>query len=240
MNIFYRSDIGKVRKTNEDSYLIVEKDDYTLLIIADGMGGHKAGEVASKIAVDSIKLYFENKYEDNKDFGVLLTKAIKFANQEINKKSKESEEYFNMGTTVEACILTKEKLIIGHVGDSRVYYFNNKELKQITKDHSLFNDLIDHGNVSVEEAKEIGHKNIITRALGGEEKVKVDIFTLDTKYMNGILICTDGITSMVSDDDIFEILKSDYKLEEKTNLIVDKANENGGRDNSTIIIVGLR
>lgn len=88
MNIFYRSDIGKVRKTNEDSYLIVEKDDYTLLIIADGMGGHKAGEVASKIAVDSIKLYFENKYEDNKDFGVLLTKAIKFANQEINKNPR--------------------------------------------------------------------------------------------------------------------------------------------------------
>lgn len=232
-----KTDIGLKRETNEDSAFGLSSENYNLFIVADGMGGHLAGEVASSMAVDLISDYVRNNFKKARDYLKLVKASIVLANEEIYKKSVEDEKLDNMGTTCDLCLLVGNQLYVGHVGDSRVYRLSKGELVQLTRDHSLYNEMVDSGSVSEEEASKIARKNIITRALGGEELVEVDLILEEVENEDIILLCTDGLTGGVSDQEIQEVLESDKSLDEMSQRLIEMSNEAGGLDNTTLAIV---
>lgn len=221
------SDKGVVRSNNEDSYKI--GDGYA--IVADGMGGHKKGEVASKMAVDIISDFITAK-----KCGPV--QAIEVANKEIFKKG-ESPEFSGMGTTAVVCILDEDKALIANVGDSRGYIFKDGKLRQVTKDHSLVQKLIDDGEITEAEAERRADKSVILRAVGADKDVKVDVFENDTEKGDIVLLCSDGLTNCVSSDDISRILGQDSSPQKKAEELVNAANLNGGVDNITAVLLEL-
>lgn len=221
------SDKGKVRSKNEDSYKIGQ----CYAIVADGMGGHKKGEVASRMAVDIISDFITAK-----KCGPV--QAIEAANKEIFEKSA-SSEFSGMGTTTVMCILDKDKALIANVGDSRGYIFKSGKLRQITKDHSLVQKLIDDGEITEAEAEERADKSVILRAVGSSKDVKVDVFENDTEKGDVILLCTDGLTNCVSTEEISRILSLNISLQKKAEELVNAANLNGGIDNITAVLLEL-
>ena len=230
-----KSDVGVVRTLNEDYVDYVENNDYCLYIVADGMGGHNAGEVASKMAVEVIKQYVSNNikvYGDN-----VLRRAIKEANIKIYEEANKACELRGMGTTVVACLILKDKIIIANVGDSQGYEIREDKITKITKDHSLVQELIDSGSISEEQGRVHPKKNIITRALGTNDYVIVDTFIL-RKNKNEILLCTDGLTNDVLKDEILAIINRYDKYDDICEALVSLANQRGGRDNITVLLFG--
>ena len=240
---------GMKRELNEDSYVILENEG--VFVVADGMGGHNAGEVASKIAVDTISEFFHSSEEDDDitwpykldpalalDANKLMV-GIKFANKRIFKQSSEVAECSGMGTTVVSIIAQDEsnELYIAHVGDSRCYCFYEGELVQVSEDHSLVNEYIKAGQITKEQAKNFPHKNVIMRALGMKDNVLVDIQKRTARVGEIYLLCSDGLSDMVSDNDMSAVLNSGITLPEMTRQLVDTANANGGKDNITVILV---
>lgn len=240
MDFSLLSDRGKKREINEDSMATLEGDNFKLFIIADGVGGYSAGEVASKMAVDIIAGYIKKNNSALDDKTYLVKEAIRLANLEIFKESIENSDRKNMGTTCDCLYIYENKAIIGHVGDSRVYKFKDMQLSQVTKDHSLINELIDSGEMTEEEAKSSTKKNIITRALGGSKNIMIDIHELETSQVDIFMLCTDGLTDMIDENQIANILKENISVNNKAELLVSKANENGGRDNISVILVEMR
>ena len=178
MNISALTDVGLVRNVNEDMYFASEDIDLPLFIVADGMGGHNAGEIASKMAVDIVLQYFDAKVEDLKDEKKLVTiikNSIKKANSEIYKTSKESKLFSGMGTTITLAYIFKDNIYIGHVGDSRAYIIQDNTISQVTEDHSLVQELVKNGSITIEEGKTHPQRNMITRAAGTSTDIKVDM-----------------------------------------------------------------
>jgi PPM family protein phosphatase len=232
----YISDRGNIRDINEDYIDYYENDKIRLYIVADGMGGHNAGDVASKIAVESCIEYIKNEDKiDDKE--ALLKSAISYANEKIYIKSKENSGLNGMGTTITACLIDEEEAIIANVGDSSCYAIYADTIKKITKDHSLVQELVDEGSITEQEALNHPNKNIITRALGTKENVEIDIFRIKTDKILKFLLCTDGLSNEVSTKEMFDIVIKNNN-EEACKLLVDLCKNKGGRDNISVIVFG--
>jgi PPM family protein phosphatase len=227
------TDIGNKRNLNEDAVGFYENEHIGIYLVADGMGGHNAGEVASKIAVDSIIEYIK-EYSTEEEMEKVLQGAIDEANKNIYKYAILNENCTGMGTTVTVAYVKGNKAVIGNVGDSRGYILAKGKLFKITKDHSLVQELLDNGTITEEEALNHPNKNIITRAVGTKISVKGDFYTLDLKGINKVILCTDGLTNEVGEEEILEIINHD----DSNNCVklIELSKEKGGRDNISVII----
>lgn len=236
MEYFYITDPGKVRERNEDSVTICKNGtDEVLLIVADGMGGHKNGEIASSIALNLISERFKNiSSVGNKEDAInWIQNTVSEANVAIFKYVSQHPESEGMGTTIVLSILTPAFLLIGNIGDSSGYVYKNKKLHKITVDHTLVNLLVKSGELTEEEAKSHPKKNVLMKALGSSTNVEMDIFNVELN-VDGIFLCSDGLTNMLDDNQISRVLNEDTTLKEKLEKLVFKANNRGGNDNITI------
>jgi protein phosphatase len=238
--------VGMKRNHNEDNYLILS--DENLCCVADGMGGHSSGEIASKIAVDELAEFFRMTARDqdvtwpfkmdkarNYDENRLAT-GIKLANKSIYERACTDTKYKGMGTTIVSLHFINETAYVGHVGDSRVYFFRQGVLKQVTEDHSLLNDYLKAKKLSPEEIENFPHKNVIVRALGMKETVQVDVAKVEPQEGDVFLLCSDGLSGMVTDPQMQEILSRTMELEKACSQLVDLANAAGGNDNVTCVL----
>lgn len=228
------SDIGLVRETNEDSYIAEPPH---LFVVADGMGGHVAGEIASQLASTTVRRYIQENIGDINLEG-LLQQAIDQANTAVYQLAQSKEEFNGMGTTVIAVYVDGDFVHWGHVGDSRIYLLRNGELSQITNDHSLVFELVQSGNITREEAKNHPKRNMLTRAVGTSSLIKIDTGVIRWEPEDIILMCTDGLTNMVSEQDIYKFINDPqgdfYSILE--NLVIQAKNA-GGFDNITTILL---
>lgn len=236
------SDIGSKRGTNQDyAGAYANRAGYFLLLLADGMGGHKAGNVASKLTVEDLgKLWAETFFDaDTEEETIIrwLRNQIRNENENISSLGK-LDEYRGMGTTLESLVIKENMAISAHVGDSRKYLIRDGKLNKITVDHSLVQELVDAGQITEEEAENHPNKNIITRSLGQPVEVQPDIQEIDIQPEDYLLINSDGLTNMVSEEEILEILSQKEKsLAEKTEALVQLANDHGGTDNITVVLI---
>lgn len=233
------TDVGLIRENNQDSYFASSEKDFPLFIVADGMGGHKAGEVASQLAVETIREKLESVIEDLTDEEAIkynINKAILAANEKIYKTSLENPDCKGMGTTLTLAYIYDSKIILAHVGDSRAYIIRDK-MEQITEDHSLVNELIKNGSITPEEALKHPQKNMITRALGTSSSIIVDFYVVDYVTNDIMLICSDGLSNMISEKEMFMIIKNEEDLNLATKRLVLRAKDNGGKDNITAILI---
>jgi protein phosphatase len=228
------SDKGNKRSSNEDNYFINEELNF--FMVADGMGGHAAGEVASQIAVDAAANFNFDLLDPLASLSQLTFKI----NQEIINRSQQNPDYMGMGTTFAAVIIKNSKLYYVNLGDSRIYLYNRKEnnLKKISKDHSLVADLLRKGKITEEEAFNHPKKNIVTQALGLEDELDLDTGQLEISEDDYILLCTDGLTDMIRKDKIEEIFRDNKQIEEIAEQLLQEALASGGLDNITLIVVG--
>lgn len=235
MKVVSATNVGNYRKNNEDFYFVNESKN--LYILADGMGGHLAGERASKMATDIIVSDFEKskEIESIEDAIEILSSSIRDANREIFKSSEENEDYRGMGTTVSAGVILGDVLVYSNVGDSRIYKIN-RDMEQITIDDSFVNYLIEIGEITEEEAKVHPKKNVLTKAMGTTADLDVSVNTLKMEKGDIFLFCSDGLTNMVSDEEIFKVIKENTPEDARDKLIT-LALENGGMDNITFILV---
>jgi serine/threonine protein phosphatase PrpC len=244
------SDVGLQREHNEDSFVVLKE--YDLFVVADGMGGHRAGDVASKIATETISEFFRTTANEDvtwpfhfdtnlsEEENRLLT-GIRVANRQIFERSTRSREYHGMGTTVVGAMFSpkKQRMYIGHVGDSRCYRVRGGEIHQLTRDHSLINDyLLAMPDLTDEQKSELP-KNVITRALGMQDHVVVDLQHDDPKQGDVYVLCSDGLSGMVSDDEIRQIISGTGDIREACRRLIQRANERGGEDNITAILIKL-
>ena len=223
------TDVGRVRDGNEDDFLD-QADRLGLVAVADGMGGHRAGEVASATALEALRAAVAS--------GEPLREAIEGANDAVLEKSESDHELQGMGTTLTAGMLgTDGSLMVGHVGDSRAYLVRDGELRQITDDHSLVEEMVRGGELTPEQAEVHPQRSIITRALGIEPQVDVDVYPIELQPGDRILLCSDGLTTMVRPDEIANIVRREADPRRAAQLLVDAANAAGGEDNVTAVIV---
>ncbi len=236
MKHYYLTDPGKVRDHNEDSVIIINNysDEY-LMAVADGMGGHKNGEVASSIAVSHLGKNFKSLGTiGTKDEAVnWLKETVSEANALIYKYTEENPESVGMGTTLVVAIITKDYLLIGNIGDSSGYIVKNKQLQKITTDHTLVNLLVKSGELTPEEAKEHPRKNVLMKALGANANVEMDIFNIDPN-VDAIFLCSDGLTNMLDDNQIIKVLNDNLSPQEKMEKLIYKCNNRGGNDNISV------
>lgn len=242
MKSYALTDKGAVRETNQDYVYASEKNIGklgNLFIVADGMGGHNAGDFASKYTVSEMIDYLVDAVDDEPV--KLLGKAIEKANEGLMRESRNKPQYSGMGTTVVAATITDDNLFIANVGDSRLYKLtaSDEKLKQITKDHSLVQEMVRMGEMAASEAKNHPDKNIITRAVGAFEELEIDFFEESLCEGDVIIMCTDGLSNMVDDDTIREILIADIDVVDKVQNLVNEANKNGGKDNISVIVIEI-
>lgn len=240
MRISARTDVGIVRSNNQDSYAAGEfQNGVAWAVVCDGMGGNAGGNIASSTAVKSISERITSAYREtmtSSSIKNLLVTAITNANFEIYDMAADNLDLLGMGTTVVAAIMTKNTLYIAHAGDSRAYLVTKEEIRQLTRDHSVVQDLVDRGEITPEQARTHPRKNLITRALGVDESLKVDFTVEDLKGDETLLICTDGLSNMVEPLDIYRVV-ADNPHEEIAEILVNQANENGGEDNITVVAI---
>lgn len=231
------TDVGVTRSVNQD-FVFCSTDPVgnlpNLFILADGMGGHKAGDMASRYTVEAL-VDFVIKAEA-KDPISIIDNGIQQVNQDIIKKAGESEDYNGMGTTLVVSCIKDSILHIANVGDSRLYILDGT-LKQVTRDHSYVEEMVTRGALDRKSARNHKEKNVITRAIGGEDTVLPDFFPIDIRPGNRVLMCSDGLTNMVEDAVIEKVLKNTDDIEEAAGILIDIANDNGGRDNISVIII---
>ncbi len=236
MDYYYITDPGKVRERNEDSVCICENGaGEVLLIVADGMGGHKDGEVASSIALQLICERFRNiSSVGNKEDAInWIQSTVSEANMDIFKYVASHPESQGMGTTVVLAVLTPSFLLIGNIGDSSGYIYKHGKIHKITVDHTLVNLLVKSGELTPEEAKNHPKKNVLMKALGSSNNVEMDIFNVELD-VDGIFLCSDGLTNMLEDEQIARVLGEESTLKQKLEKLVFKANNRGGNDNISI------
>ncbi|MBQ8300897.1 MAG: Stp1/IreP family PP2C-type Ser/Thr phosphatase [Clostridia bacterium] len=230
------TDIGMCRRINEDNYYISDNEKFPYAVVADGMGGHKAGEVASMMVVEIIENHLKENLNEELDYveaGEVVRQAFITANSAIYNHAKEHYKVMGMGTTTTLAMIYQGKIITAHVGDSRAYKIG-KNIEQITKDHSYVQELVSRGEISKEMAKNHPKKNYITRAMGAEDTVKVDVSIKPYKGET-IVVCSDGLTNYVEDEEIMAYLKDSKTLQDGAEQLVKLANSRGGRDNITIV-----
>lgn len=238
-----KTDIGKCRKNNEDFIYVPEEDDVVqnLFIVADGMGGYSAGEVASSLAVESFVKYIkkERKKRSIKETADLLTEATIVSNRVVYEKSISDRSCSEMGTTLVAGTIVQGTLYIVYVGDSRGYLFRDDALIPLTMDHSFVMELVRKGEITREEASVHPNRNVITRAVGINYDVETDMSVAPVTSNDIILLCTDGLTGMLSDEEIAGFLKKPIKIDEKLDELIQAANDCGGKDNISVILVDV-
>jgi PPM family protein phosphatase len=225
------SDVGRQRQGNEDSFL----ERSPLFVVADGMGGARAGEVASRMAVEQ----FDDADRADMPPEQQLAEVAKGANRRIHEMAQEDSAYAGMGTTFTAALVTGREIAIGHVGDSRLYRFRDGELERLTHDHSLVEEFVRQGKLTPEEAEVHPQRSIITRALGPEPDVEVDTYTHSGRDGDVYLLNSDGLTGMISEGQVAEILRDRESLEDAAEKLITAANENGGKDNITVVLFRL-
>ena len=240
------TNVGLKRNHNEDSLHLPSEDG--LALVADGMGGHASGEIASQMAVETVVEFFKSTQDDYQitwpfkldrpyryDTNRLVT-AIKLANVRIYEAAQREAQYRGMGTTLVGALFLDDQVLIGHVGDSRVYRMRDGRLDQITEDHSLLNDYIKMKKLSTEEIANFPHKNVIVRALGMKDTVQVDVHNEAPRVGDVYLLCTDGLSGMITDQDISQALAGEGDLEKATEHLIEAANRAGGADNITVVL----
>ncbi len=234
---FSLTDIGRKRKLNQDFVYVSQEPVGNLpnvFIVADGMGGHNAGDYASKCTTETVVREIRGCFEKNPVR--ILSKAIRTANDQIRRKAREDKSLYGMGSTVVAATCLGRYLQVANVGDSRLYIINS-EVRQITRDHSLVEEMIRMGGIDREAARNHPDKNIITRAIGARDTVEIDFFNEELHPGDLVLMCSDGLTNMLEDKEIGEILREQCSIEEKAEKLVEAANHNGGKDNIAVILI---
>ncbi|MBQ3601101.1 MAG: Stp1/IreP family PP2C-type Ser/Thr phosphatase [Lachnospiraceae bacterium] len=239
MKTFSITDVGMVRKMNQDYVFCCENPIgrlSNLFIVADGMGGHRAGDFASKCCVDSLISMVETS---NLQSPVsILEQGIQKANASVYQASAENEALQGMGTTIVAATVLGNEMYIANVGDSRLYKINNS-ISQITEDHSLVEEMIRHGDIDRKEARLHPNKNVITRAIGISSMVQIDFFEVSVEAGDIFLMCTDGLSNMIEDEEIFEVVKSYEKVDRIGKELIRMANANGGKDNIGLVLIQI-
>ena len=237
LKTFSITDIGRKRKVNQDYIYTSEKPVGNLpnvFIVADGMGGHNAGDYASKVTVETPLAEMENSFEKNPT--LIFRKAIEEANEVIRRRAREDEKLEGMGTTVVVASCMGRFLQVANVGDSRLYVVGSK-IRQITRDHSYVEEMVRIGELDRADARNHPDKNIITRAIGARDYVEADFYNLELKTGDMVLLCSDGLTNMVDDETIHHILRGDGRLKDRVEELVRTANQNGGKDNISAIVI---
>lgn len=238
MKVYAKTDIGKTRETNQDAFDTGYFNDGTVwAVVCDGMGGVSGGQVASSLCIDKTVNAIKRSYRENmtvNNVKNMLVSAINAANSYVFDESLKDRDLKGMGTTIVAVVIVNNIAVVAHVGDSRAYIINDT-IKQITKDHSFVQLLVDNGRITPEEAENHPDKNIITRAIGIEGFVDVDVDIVDIKDEDILLLCTDGLNGYVKDDDILKTVK-EYG-DSSTEKLVETANLNGGHDNITVVLI---
>ncbi|MFD3445453.1 Stp1/IreP family PP2C-type Ser/Thr phosphatase [Microbacteriaceae bacterium 4G12] len=240
MKTIFLSDKGKVRSHNEDSAGVFDNLDKDILaIVADGMGGHRAGDVASSMTIQLFHDYWKQTHhiDTPKKAEQWLRHHVEIINERVFTYSQEHSECQGMGTTIVVAICTKHFVTIGHIGDSRCYILSDEEMTLMTEDHSLVNELVRHGEITKEDAQFHPRKNVLLRALGTEKNVDLDVKTLVLEKGDQLLLCSDGLSNKVSMNCMQEIMQSSEELENKGKYLVQQANDLGGEDNITLVMI---
>lgn len=245
-----RTDVGQRRSNNEDAFAMVPQ--MNLYVLSDGMGGQAAGEVASKLAVETItgslkqaseagqKVVYGDDNPNVSEFTNQLASAIRLSNQAIRETAKKHASQRDMGATIVTSWMQGQVMSIAHVGDSRIYLLRGEEMKQLTEDHSLVMEQVRRGLISREEAERSEMQNIIVRALGAEDSVNVDVDEVFLMPGDFVVLCSDGLTKMLPDEGIARVIRETSSPQEAADRLVDIANENGGEDNVTVIVVQVK
>lgn len=236
MRVYGKSDVGMVRSMNQD-YMFYSTEPVgvlpNLFIVADGMGGHKAGDYASRLSVEKFVAYVKNA--GNEVPIRVVDDGIRYVNGLVMDEAAANPDYAGMGTTFVAAFIKDETLFVANIGDSRLYLIDS-DITQVTEDHSYVGAMVRAGELTKEEAVRHPDKNIITRAYGASREPKVDFFEVDLEKHDRILLCSDGLTNMVSDEEILDIMESEY-IGDVVDILIDEAKENGGNDNITAIVI---
>lgn len=244
MKVFTKTDVGMTRSMNQDSLLVSDnnRNGLNIYILADGMGGYKGGEIASKVAITAVSKYIIEKFDeipkDKQSILNLVEDSIEFANSAIYEESEQDEELQDMGTTLEVVLIYKNKVYIGHIGDSRIYRVRKNKMKKITTDHSYVEKLIQDGDITREEAYNHPKKNLLIKALGTDEEACPDMIYTVLNKNDVIVICSDGLTNMLREEEILEVVKEPN--ENCADVLVEEANLAGGLDNITVIVIDNR
>lgn len=237
MNAYALTDVGRQRNMNQDYVFSTVKpvgNLPNLFIVADGMGGHKAGDLASKFSVNTFIDCVKNSVSSKPV--QIMSDAINHTNEELLKLASTSEDYRGMGTTFVVAVIYGRSMYVANIGDSRLY-LADRELKQVTRDHSYVEEMVQMGTLNREDARTNEYKNVITRALGGAENVIPDFFEIEIEDNSRILMCTDGLTNMVTDKEIESVMLGHDDIMNKADKLVMMANQNGGKDNISVIII---
>ncbi len=241
MKIYAQTDIGLVRQVNQDAFYISEENEkYKLCILADGMGGYTGGEIASRLACMSAAKYIKGNFNSEKEYAKeelmqIIRMAMEYSNEIVYEKSREEKELEQMGTTMEVCLIYNNRVYIGHIGDSRIYRIRQNIMRKITVDHSYVQKLVKDGTITKEEAINHPKKNMLMKALGCEEQIEPDVMVKGFNPKDIILMCSDGLTNMISEQEIYNIVEQD--TQNAVEKLIKKAKELGGRDNITVIII---
>ncbi|MFA8437549.1 Stp1/IreP family PP2C-type Ser/Thr phosphatase [Pueribacillus sp. YX66] len=239
MAAVFRTDTGKIRTLNEDYGGFFWNGNRLLAVVADGMGGHQAGEIASEMAVSFLEEEWQKVTNDltPSEAEQWLNNTITEANTKLFNFSKSNPEYSGMGTTIVAVICTDSNVTFAHIGDSRIYLLNESGFSLLTEDHSLVNELVKNGQITKEEAEHHPRKHILLRALGTEENVTIDIRSLDWEENDYLLLCSDGLTNKVDERELEQTIRSSESLEKQADELIAMANAAGGEDNITLILL---
>ncbi|MFZ5632916.1 MAG: Stp1/IreP family PP2C-type Ser/Thr phosphatase [Bacillota bacterium] len=229
------TEVGLVRKKNEDSLCVVP--DLALFAVADGMGGHQAGEVASRIAVESVSRRIRNGSNDEAVKSLL--EGVRLANSKIYSASRDKPTYRGMGTTLTAAVIREKELILAHVGDSRAYIIRGNKIYPLTEDHSLVQEMFRHGGITKEQARDHPHRNVLTRALGTDPLVDVDLIRIKLEKGDILLLCTDGLSGLLEDDEMLRLVREAAHPDQAVQGLVSEAMKRGGSDNISVIVVEI-
>ncbi|MFZ5643297.1 MAG: Stp1/IreP family PP2C-type Ser/Thr phosphatase [Bacillota bacterium] len=229
------TEVGLIRKRNEDSVCVIPE--LALFAVADGMGGHLAGEVASRMAIESVveelRLGCGSNIENN------LLKGVQIANSKVYEVSRRDTSCRGMGTTLTAAVIKEREMVLAHVGDSRAYLIRGERIITLTEDHSLVQEMLKHGGITKEQARDHPHRNVLTRALGTDPSVEVDIIKTVLEKKDIVLICSDGLSGLVEDYEIRQIVNSASGPEQAVKDLIQEALNRGGNDNITVIVVDI-
>ncbi len=231
------TDAGQVRDHNEDSFSLLTLEGKSLFVVADGMGGHDSGEVASRTAADTACRIVQQEHERNVSPLPLVERAVRAANTEVRRQG--AEKASDMGTTLSLALISGSTAYVANVGDSRVYWMENGSISQVTTDHSLVAKLVEVGKLTKEEARGHPRANLLYRTIGTDDSIKVDTFTVDMKKGGTLLLCTDGLWGELTDEEIRQICDREKDAKEASRKLVQMANERGGKDNITAVVVKI-
>ena len=238
MKVAYQTDIGHQRKENQDRVAKFTAPDGTLLVVVtDGIGGSRSGDVAAQITVDHLGRQFQAASPNSSLEAIRwFAREVQLINDEILQKSTENPKYQGMGTTLVAAIIFDQAMVVANIGDSRGYVLHDNLLTQVTIDHSLVNELVKHGDITEEEARNYPQNNIITRAIGVSADARIEVNCFDLGAGDQILLCSDGLSKMITREQMMGVLESDLSLTEKCSQLIKMANQAGGPDNITVLI----